>query len=145
MLSLAFRGVRWLPTCLACAALAVMVAGCSASGERHEWSLLQVVEYEQRDVVSLDRVTVSLREEYCIVGLRVAGGQSRAWVLMNPRYPPFLKKVPDMEVTMAPSEVASLPAACRPHPEVHRALVRGAPSTDVGRSAIREGSGDDEI
>lgn len=126
-------------------ALVLMCAGCSAGGERHEWSLLQVVEYEQRDAVSTGRITVSMREGYCIVGLLAADGQSRVWVLMNPRYPPFLKQVPDVEVSMTPSDVAFLPVTCRPHPEVHRALVRGAPTSDVGRSGTREGTGDDEV
>ena len=145
MLSLAFRGVRWLPTCLACTALAVMVAGCSASGERHEWSLLQVVEYEQRGVVSPEPVTVRMREGYCVVGLLAADGQSRVWVLISPRHSPFLKKIPDLEAGMTPSEVALLPATCRPHPEVHRALARGSRDADVQRRGAGKGSGDDEV
>lgn len=99
------------------------VAGCSAAGERHEWSLLQVVEHAHRATTDPARTVVVLRDGYCIVGVRAPHAPSRVWVLMNPRHAPFVKTVPKGAVRLSPAEVASLPVDCRPHPAVAKAIV----------------------
>jgi len=80
-------------------ALLLLAAGCcrtdgrESSLDKHEWSLLQGLEYSSRGLPAGEPVSRT-HGEYEILGLRSADSTGTVWVLLKPKAPPFYKQMP---------------------------------------------------
>ncbi len=106
------------------AVVAVTCIGCNEEGSKHEWSILQVVEFRHRDEPLTDNPKVELYEEYCAVGFKSKSKKERIWVLMNPKYSPMLKKMPNEPLSVTTEEYDNLPATCRHDERIRNAIVQ---------------------
>ena len=106
------------------AVLLALVASCTGFGERHEWSILQVAEFNNRGASVDSRILVERYEGYCLIGVIADDGVTRSWVLMNPRFPPVRKRVPDVSVGISRRDFDLLPSDCRQNRSVAASLIR---------------------
>lgn len=103
----------------------VLLPACTDSGGKHEWSLLQVYEYQNRGAGSAENPIIKFHDDYCVAGfVSSRDGSQRVWVLMNPRFKPYLKKLPDQPVAISKAQYDSLPKKCRSDKRIESSLVR---------------------
>jgi hypothetical protein len=67
--------------------------GRESPGDKHEWSILQVLEATHRDS-PISSLEFSEREDYHILCVPSAGNGKRVWIMLNPHNPPFYKQLP---------------------------------------------------
>jgi hypothetical protein len=65
---------------------------------KKEWSILQGVEWQQRDKQK-DQSEIVVANGYSIIGVP-AGDRRKVWIMLNPRNPPFYKQLPDGNYTL---------------------------------------------
>ena len=62
---------------------------------KREWSVLQAVELEQR-ARSISNNPIIITNEGCVIaGLLSEDKHNRIWLLLNPRFEPFVKQIPE--------------------------------------------------
>lgn len=86
-----------ISTLICCTAMVGSFAGCENvenAKSKEEYSILQVVEYEHRDM-PISTVEIVERSGYSLAGFQAENKNKNVWVLLNPRYPPYFKQVPD--------------------------------------------------
>jgi hypothetical protein len=90
--------MRSLPTII----LAFLVASCGSGNpgdgresgtDKHEWSILQELEYKNREVTEL-KFSLIERSEYAIAQVPNNSGIGAFYILLNPKAPPFYKQFP---------------------------------------------------
>ncbi|KAB8194406.1 hypothetical protein FKV24_005775 [Lysobacter maris] len=102
-----------------------LLTGCEDTGKKHEWSILQAYEYQNRDLDLSSGTIVKIHEDYCLLGVVSSSNRpQRIWVLMNPKFEPFLKRVPDEPVAITRAEYDGLPKRCRSNKRVESVIVR---------------------
>lgn len=72
-------------------------------GGKREWSILQSLEYDYRQK-SIDKIEFKDIDEYHMVCLQSESGQ-RTWIMLNPKYPPFYKQMPQVQFSLSPDEL----------------------------------------
>ena len=80
-------------------ALVLIIAACSngdgreSFGDKSEWSILQGVEYENRDkpIKTPEQITV---QGYDLLGVRNIAGTGNIWIMLWPKSAPFYKQMP---------------------------------------------------
>lgn len=101
---------------------AALCSGCNEEGSKHEWSILQAAEFRHRDEPLTEQMKVEFYEDYCAVGFVPKGARERVWVLMNPKYRPTVKKLPNLPLVLTAKEFESLPAKCRQDARIEKAI-----------------------
>src|SRR5215510_674046 len=61
---------------------------------KDEYGILQVVEYENRRS-PISGVEIVEKNGYWVAGFRAVSGDGNVWVLLNARYSPYYKQVPE--------------------------------------------------
>jgi hypothetical protein len=100
---------RWITRLLAVGFIAssllawLLYCGCNGDGresfgDKHEWSILQVLEYRSRGT-SISGLEFSQHEKYRIVALPAVTGE-RMWIMLNPQSPPYYKQMPQTNYTL---------------------------------------------
>lgn len=72
--------------------------GAESFGDKHEWSILQVLESRSRGT-AISQLEFSQHEEYRIVALPALTGE-RTWIMLNPHSPPFYKQMPQTNYSL---------------------------------------------
>jgi hypothetical protein len=62
-------------------------------GEKSEWSVLQEIEFRERNSV-LSEPVIRTVGEHEVLGVRSDSGQN-VWILLKPKSPPFYKQIPE--------------------------------------------------
>ena len=76
-----------------------------------EWSYLQRLEFQYRaDQVA--GLIVEKNKDYCAVGIPALNKNSRVWMLLNAKYRPLVKKLPDIEYRLAGDNLADILKSC---------------------------------
>jgi len=86
-----------MSTLFCAAAMVGAVFGCEAVENvksKDEYGILQVIEYEQRGS-SVSVVEIVEKNGYWAAGFRAGSGDGNVWVLLNARYSPYYKQVPE--------------------------------------------------
>jgi hypothetical protein len=68
--------------------------GVENTMSKEEYGVLQVVEYEHRQT-PVSGVEVIEKNGYLVAGFRPDGVDENVWVLLNARYVPYYKQMPD--------------------------------------------------
>ena len=104
--------------------LSMSLVGCLETGEKHEWSILQIHEYQNRDLDLSQGTVVKMHGDYCIAGfVSTTGERQRIWVLMNPKFAPYFKTMPDDPISITRAEYDVLPIKCQSDGRVKSKLV----------------------
>lgn len=81
-------------------------------GSKPEYSILQVLEVQNRATPITDRLLVKRRNEYYVVGIPASNGKQWVWVLLNPKYRPFVKELPAESYRITHDQLGSLRREC---------------------------------
>ena len=73
--------------------------GRESFGDKHEWSILQVLESRGRGT-SISDLEFTRYEEYRILSLPAVTGE-RIWIMLNPQSPPYYKQMPHTDYTLS--------------------------------------------
>jgi hypothetical protein len=102
---------------------ALLLVGCSdEASSKHEWSILQVLEYKFRGQ-SDEKILVERVDAYCAVGFLSKDGTGRVWVLMNAMDEPLFKALPDEKLLVPKAVLDALPPDCRGTTAVRNAIM----------------------
>src|SRR5262245_9267034 len=92
---------------------------------KDEYGILQVVEYEsRRSPISV--VEIIEKNGYWVAGFRAVSGDRNVWVLLNARYSPYYKQVPEGPFKVSKQEDYIARPRIIGKPETERACVRSA-------------------
>lgn len=99
---------------------------------KHDWSVLQSVEYRYREVATDEHVLIVEQWGKHLVGVLSTQGDQRLWILLDPNNKPFVKQLPNGEYRISALEYKRILAFGNIHPEVRTALsnaVQAEPAT----------------
>jgi hypothetical protein len=102
--------------------------GRESFGDKHEWSILQVLESRGRGT-PVSALEFSQHEEYRILALPAVTGE-RIWIMLNPQSPPYYKQMPQTDYTLTEEQYWQVVRTQRPISTVDECLsshVRRAP------------------
>jgi hypothetical protein len=82
-----------------------------------EWSALQAAEekFRQNDT---EHMLLYQVEDYFLVGVRGNNSGKRIWLLLNPKSPPTVKKIPEGDYVISRDEFEKIKAFHHAHPAV---------------------------
>jgi hypothetical protein len=95
---------------LVCAAMVGVLLGCGSWQDvksKEEYGLLQRVEYEHRGR-PVSGMEVIQKNGYVVAGFQAAGREQNVWILLNPRYSPQFKQVPEAPFLITQEDIANL-------------------------------------
>jgi len=72
---------------------------------KREWSILQELEYKYRDNSLTQRCIIENIQEYYAVGTMSDDSKSRVWLLLNPKYKPYIKFLPKKKYRFFPTDI----------------------------------------
>jgi hypothetical protein len=107
-------------TFFSCAGIAIVLSGLTGTavryysnpnaietfGEKTEWSLLQAVEFQERDK-PLREPTIRLIHGSEVLGLRAMDGRN-VWILLSVQSPPYYKQMPSINYEVSAEFVDDL-------------------------------------
>jgi len=67
--------------------------GREGGSDKHEWSILQVLESTHRST-PISGVEVTAQGDYKVASLMADDGTTRLWIMLDPSSPPFYKQKP---------------------------------------------------
>lgn len=101
---------------------ALTVAACAQDGNDElrsapEWSVLQNLEVRYRGQTGLP-VIVEKQERHCAAGIWAADRSTRVWILLDARYQPLVKKLPDGKYDLNRDGLKQILDTCQPTAKV---------------------------
>ena len=72
--------------------------GRESFGDKHEWSILQMLEARGRGT-PISGLEFSQHDEYRILALPAVTGE-RIWIMLNPQSPPYYKQMPHTDYNL---------------------------------------------
>ena len=75
---------------------------------KREWSLMQIIQENKKGTNYSSRVVVERVEECTAVGILPANSNKRVWIMLNPKYQPWIKVIPNEDFYISPSELELL-------------------------------------
>ena len=94
--------------------------GRESFGDKHEWSILQVLESRGRGT-PVSGLEFSQHEEYRMLALPAVTGE-RIWIMLNPQSPPYYKQMPHTDYTLTEEQYWQIVRAQRPISTVDECL-----------------------
>ena len=85
---------------VACSACSPTVDGRESSGDKHEWSILQVREYGARQH-PVAAPTFSDADGYVLLTVPSHDKSKNIWIMLSPKSPPFYKQMPQGGYTIS--------------------------------------------
>ena len=83
------------------------------STDKFEWSVLQGIEFENRNASIPNKITVKKVEAYgsaySVLGVKTKGG-SKVWILLNPKGELKVKQLPETNYALSPIEIKEIQA-----------------------------------
>ena len=106
---------------------ALSASSASGGGEnellsKHDWSVLQAVEYRHRDSPSDEHLQLVEQWEKHLAGVLSRRGDQRIWIMLDPDHRPFVKQLPKGDYEINLTELEKIAAFSKIHPEVGSAL-----------------------
>jgi hypothetical protein len=95
---------------LVCVVAVFVTAGCESyetQKSKEEYAILQGLEFEHRGT-PVSNVEIISRNGYTAAGFRAEGRDQNVWVMLNPRYPPRFKQVPDVAFKVTAEDLATV-------------------------------------
>src|SRR5262245_48099153 len=95
---------------LVCAVVVGVLLACDGwqnVKSKEEYGVLQRVEYEHRSR-PVSGMEVVEKDGHIVAGFRADGRDQNVWVLLNPRYSPHFKQVPESPFRISQEDIASL-------------------------------------
>lgn len=89
---------------------------------KHDWSVLQSVEYRYRESPSGEHLLLVEQWGKHFAGVLSVQGSQRLWILLDPDHKPFLKQLPKGDYHIDSTEFERIIAFVKTHPEVQSAL-----------------------
>jgi hypothetical protein len=77
---------------------------CDDFGNKSEYSILQEIEYSQRNLM-VSKIEFKEKNGYFIAGFKADNANKNVWVLLNPKYPPYYKQMPQDRFSLTSSEL----------------------------------------
>jgi hypothetical protein len=134
-----FRGVRsvraqnsvyWIVFLVAVwGASSAMGGGENELLSKHDWSVLQSVEYRYRESPSGEHLLLVEQWGKHFAGVLSTQGSQRIWILLDPDHRPFVKQLPKGDYHINSTEFERISAFSKLHPEVQSALKQSARAT----------------
>jgi hypothetical protein len=94
--------------------------GRESFGDKHEWSILQMLEARGRGT-PISALEFSQHEEYRILALPAVTGE-RIWIMLNPQNPPYYKQMPHTDYTLTEDQYSEILRTQRPISTVDECL-----------------------
>src|SRR5262249_30666747 len=106
---------------------ALSASSASGGGEnellsKHDWSVLQAVEYRHRESPSDEHLQLVEQWEKHLAGVLSRRGDQRIWILLDPDHSPFYKQLLKGDYEITPVEFKRIVSFSVTHPEVQAAL-----------------------
>jgi len=98
---------------------------------KHDWSVLQSVEYRYRESPSGEHLLLVEQWGKHFAGVLSVQGSQRIWILLDPDHRPFVKLLPKGDYHISSTEFDRITAFGKMHPKVQSALrksVRASPN-----------------
>ena len=80
--------------------------GRESFGDKTEWSILQSLEYNNRNKPSA-QIKFEEKDGYTIAYVPSLSGNG-VWVMLNPKNPPYYKQMPQIEYTLTPEQYSEI-------------------------------------
>jgi hypothetical protein len=94
--------------------------GRESPGDKHEWSILQMLEARGRGT-PISTLEFSQQEEYRILALPAVTGE-RIRIMLNPKNPPYYKQMPHTDYTLTEEQYQQIVRSQRPISTVEECL-----------------------
>jgi len=94
--------------------------GRESFGDKHEWSILQVLESRGRGT-PISGLEFTQHEEYRILALPAVTGE-RIWIMLKPQSPPYYKQMPHTDYTLTEEQYREIVDTQRPISTVDECL-----------------------
>jgi len=114
--------ISWVLLVAAWGPSSAMGEGRNELLSKHDWSVLQAVEYRHRESLSVEHVLLVEQWGKHLAGVLSKRGNQRIWILLDPDHRPFFKQLPPGEYELSPQEYERIAAFFAIHPEVQSAL-----------------------
>jgi hypothetical protein len=89
-------------------------------GDKHEWSILQMLEARGRGT-PISALEFSQYEEYRILTLPAVTGD-RIWIMLNPQNPPYYKQIPQADYALTDEQYQQIVRTQKPISTVDECL-----------------------
>jgi hypothetical protein len=106
----------------------IVLSGCGHGGDgeesptaKHEWSLLQSVEYHYR-ASKIEKIEVRKEVDRWLICVPAVPGRSRIWVMMDPQSAPYYKQLPVGNYSLTEVELREIRKATNPTTTVYECL-----------------------
>jgi hypothetical protein len=77
--------------------------GRETGADKHEWSILQNLEYSFRDKNNI-KFSIIKKYDYSIVMLPNSGDNGAIFIMLNPKSAPFYKQMPNQQFSLTESQ-----------------------------------------
>ena len=97
--------------------------GRESGTDKHEWSILQNLEYQNREVTGLEFSFIE-KNDYAIVQIPHNSKKGACYIMLNPKSAPFYKQMPTKQYNLSKEQYNSIQA----HPKTITTVARAVES-----------------